>query len=230
MASRDMARRCQLARSQAAAVDFLAIHARLIAAPASPAPSLERSCPPEGVPHDTSAGCTADCSRLFLRRACRSTRLTSARQPTGTSAADWPEWRGNHRDGISTDRGSARQWPAGGPAAGLEGQAGWAADFPASSIARGRIFTMGDREDGQFVIALNLADGKELWSTRIGDVWEPQGYSGPALHARPSTAILVYVIGPHGDLVCLAAETRQGNLASQPAHRFRRQHALALGL
>ena len=38
---------------------------------------------------------------------------------------------------------------------------------------------MGDREGGEQVIALNLADGKELWSARIGEVWEPQGYAGP---------------------------------------------------
>ncbi len=78
--------------------------------------------------------------------------------------------------------------------------------FSSISISDGRIFTMGDREGGEQVIALNLADGKELWSARIGEVWEPQGYAGP--RATPTVdGNRVYALGPHGDLVCLDAAT-----------------------
>ena len=28
---------------------------------------------------------------------------------------DWPQWRGQKRDGISAERGLLKDWPAGGP-------------------------------------------------------------------------------------------------------------------
>ncbi|HVX61666.1 MAG TPA: serine/threonine protein kinase, partial [Pirellulales bacterium] len=31
------------------------------------------------------------------------------------SAADWPQWRGPNRDGISTEKGLLEKWPADGP-------------------------------------------------------------------------------------------------------------------
>ncbi|MBI3416163.1 MAG: hypothetical protein HY043_12770, partial [Verrucomicrobia bacterium] len=31
------------------------------------------------------------------------------------ASADWPQWRGPHRDGISTEKGLLQDWPAGGP-------------------------------------------------------------------------------------------------------------------
>jgi hypothetical protein len=34
---------------------------------------------------------------------------------TTALAADWPQWRGPTRDGISTETNLARQWPDAGP-------------------------------------------------------------------------------------------------------------------
>jgi outer membrane protein assembly factor BamB len=117
----------------------------------------------------------------------------------------WPQWRGDKRDGIAADTGLLDKWPAAGP------ELVWKATnlgsgFSSLSIADGRIYTMGDRADGQFVIALDLAGGKQLWATPIGDVWEPGGYAGPRCTPTVDGANL-YVLGPHGDLVCLNAAT-----------------------
>jgi outer membrane protein assembly factor BamB len=122
--------------------------------------------------------------------------------------ADWPQWRGPHRDAVSADTGLLRQWPKKGPplvwkATGL-GRA-----YSSVSVAGGRIFTMGDRpgragsrggED--FVIALNEADGKELWATRLADAWSDGPRCTPTVdHER------VYALAPQGSLVCLEAES-----------------------
>jgi outer membrane protein assembly factor BamB len=115
----------------------------------------------------------------------------------------WPQWRGAHRDGVADDTGLLTQWSAGGP------ELIWKASnlgrgFSSVAIAGGRIYTLGDRDDGQFVIALDLDSGKQLWATPIGDVWEPGGYAGPRCTPTVDGANL-YVVGPHGDLVCLEA-------------------------
>src|SRR4029079_16461869 len=121
------------------------------------------------------------------------------------SGSQWPQWRGPNRDGISNDTGLLTAWPKGGPHL-LWKIGGLGRGFSSLAVAGNRIYTMGDREDGEFVLAFNLADGKPLWSRRISDVWEPQGYAGP----RCSPTVdrnRVYVIGPHGDLVCLNADS-----------------------
>ena len=33
----------------------------------------------------------------------------------GTWAADWPQWRGPRRDGVSQETGLLKEWPRGGP-------------------------------------------------------------------------------------------------------------------
>ncbi len=129
--------------------------------------------------------------------------VAADKRPTSSARVSWPTWRGPDRDGNSSESGLLSKWPAGGPKvvwkAGNLGHG-----FSSLSIAHGCIFTMGDRDGGQFVIALDLDSGKELWSTRIGDEWEPGGYAGP--RCTPTVdGNLVYVLGPHGDLVCLQA-------------------------
>ncbi|HYO15469.1 MAG TPA: PQQ-binding-like beta-propeller repeat protein [Thermoanaerobaculia bacterium] len=118
--------------------------------------------------------------------------------------AEWPQWRGPNRDGISKDSGLLTQWPQTGPplawkASGLGG------GFSSLAISGGRIFTLGDREGAQRLIALSGTDGKILWTTRIGPVWEDQ-FAGP--RSTPTVdGDRVYALGTEGDLVCVEAAT-----------------------
>ena len=119
----------------------------------------------------------------------------------GTDTPFWPQWRGPNRDDISPDTGLLKQWPEEGPPLAWKHE-GIGAGFSSVTIDHGRIFTMGDRDDAQWVFALALDDGAELWKAKVGEPWDPTGYSGP----RCSPTIdgdLVYALGTHGDLVCL---------------------------
>lgn len=120
---------------------------------------------------------------------------------------DWPQWRGPHRDDLSTDTGLLKKWTDGGPP--LVWQAhGLGAGFSSVAISGNRIYTMGDRTDGQYVLALNLADGKTVWATRIGEVWDDSGAPGP--RGTPSVdGDSLYAIGTDGEVVALDAATGQ---------------------
>ena len=72
---------------------------------------------------------------------------------------EWPQWRGARRDGISTETGLLKQWPADGPAQ-LWKTNGLGNGYSTVSITKGRIFTMGLKGNREFVIALDAADGK----------------------------------------------------------------------
>lgn len=140
------------------------------------------------------------CASLALTTYAADTRPKDRR----ANDSDWPQWRGSRQDGISADTGLLHAWPSGGPEL-LWKAAGLGKGFSSVSLVGDRIYTMGDRNGGEFAICLSRADGKQLWSARIGDEWEPNGYSGP--RCTPTVdGKRVYVIGPHGDLVCLATQ------------------------
>jgi outer membrane protein assembly factor BamB len=125
-------------------------------------------------------------------------------------AADWPGWRGPNRDGLSPETGLLKQWPADGPQLVWQSK-GLGAGFSSLSIAGNRMFTMGDHQGdpssaGQYVEALNLADGSLVWSTKIGPVWEDDDTGGP--RGTPSVdGESVYAMGTEGELVCLDIST-----------------------
>jgi outer membrane protein assembly factor BamB len=131
-----------------------------------------------------------------------STVLVSA--APDSRSGEWPQWRGPNRDGVSKDTGLLTQWPASGPPLAWKAT-GLGAGFSSLAIAGGKIFTLGDREGSQQLIALNGNDGKILWTTRVGPVWEDQ-FLGP--RSTPTVdGNRVYALGTEGDLVAVDAAT-----------------------
>ncbi|HYN10161.1 MAG TPA: PQQ-binding-like beta-propeller repeat protein [Vicinamibacterales bacterium] len=122
------------------------------------------------------------------------------------AGGNWPQWRGPQRDGVSTETGLLTSWPQGGPKR-LFMASGLGRGFSSVAVTGGRIYTMGDRRDGQYVLALDEETGKQIWATRIGGVHEdPDGFGG----ARGTPTIdgeLLYAIGTDGSLVCLESAT-----------------------
>jgi outer membrane protein assembly factor BamB len=119
-------------------------------------------------------------------------------------AADWPQWRGPLRDGVSRESGLLSAWPAGGPKLVLTAT-GLGDGFSSVAVTGGRIFTMGDVAGGQHVIALGQKDGRPLWKARVGPTWDDD-YGGP----RGTPTIdgdLLYAVGTEGDVVCLEVAT-----------------------
>lgn len=140
------------------------------------------------------------------------------------SAADWPQWRGPNRDGVSKETGLLKAWPKAGPkllwktdqaGGGLSGMA----------VVGGVVYTMGARGKATFgpkpkelvvggieEYALAFDDkGKELWATKIGLVhdWKGNQWSrGP--NATPAvTGDHVVVQTSKGVVACL---TKKGEL------------------
>jgi outer membrane protein assembly factor BamB len=80
----------------------------------------------------------------------------------GPAAAEWPQWRGPARDGVSPATGWSKQWPAEGLPKRWTARAGLGVSSPV--IAGGRVITHGnDRAGTDAVVAWNAADGAESW-------------------------------------------------------------------
>lgn len=120
-------------------------------------------------------------------------------------AGEWPQWRGPNRDGISKETGLLKQWPADGPPLVWKAT-GAGRGYSTMSIANGRLFTMGLRGDREYVIAFDIATGKEAWATPHGTPFRNDRGDGPRGTPTVDGATL-YALGGNGDLSSLDART-----------------------
>jgi outer membrane protein assembly factor BamB len=133
-------------------------------------------------------------------------------------AGDWPQWRGPGRDARSPETGLLAQWPETGPPL-LWRSAGFGAGYSSLAVAGGRIFTMGDIGEDQFLIAASDEDGRVLWKQRVGPAWTEEMFGGsrgtPTVDGKR-----VYALGIDGDLLCAEAETGKALWRVSLAERF----------
>ncbi|PWU15473.1 MAG: polyvinylalcohol dehydrogenase [Verrucomicrobia bacterium] len=126
----------------------------------------------------------------------------------GVAAAattDWPQWRGPEHNDLCSETGLLKDWPASGPP--LVWKAKGLGDGYSAVVAVGdRLYTAGDKRESSFVLALNTADGKIVWSTKLGKVGavgSPE-FEGP--RGTPTVSgDLVFVLGQWGDFACYKA-------------------------
>src|SRR5262245_48589395 len=101
--------------------------------------------------------------------------------PPAQVATDWPGWRGPDRTGVSAEKGLLPAWPKEGPKL-LWTATGLGRGYAAPAVVGRRLFILGTKgDDEEYVRALSVEDGKELWATRVGKVGENSGpsYPGP---------------------------------------------------
>src|SRR6188508_667126 len=85
------------------------------------------------------------------------------------AAADWPQWQGPDRTRISKETGLLKEWPTGGPRLVWTG-ANLGTGYGSMAVAGDRVYLQGARGPSSVVIALNRADGKEVWAKSLGPV------------------------------------------------------------
>lgn len=121
------------------------------------------------------------------------------------AAGDWPQWRGPNRDGISKESGLLKQWAPEGPPLVWKAT-GAGGGYSSFAVAGGRIYTMGLRGAREFVIAFDVATGKEVWATAHGGAFRNDRGDGPRGTPTVDGATL-YALGGNGDLSAMDAKT-----------------------
>ncbi len=128
-----------------------------------------------------------------------------AHQAMAQPSANWPQWRGPNRDGVSKETGLLKEWPAEGPALVWKAS-GAGRGYSSFAISNGKLYTMGLRGDREFVIAFDVATGKEAWATAHGSAFHNDRGDGP--RGTPTVdGERIYTLGGAGDLSCLDART-----------------------
>jgi outer membrane protein assembly factor BamB len=137
--------------------------------------------------------------------------IASASGGVSTSqAANWPQWRGPQRNGISQETGLLTEWPEGGPTL-LWQKPDLGGGYSTPAVVGNRLYILGSAGlDNEFVQALNVEkNGEPIWKRRVGNVGEPE-QRPPYPGARSTPTVdgdRLYVLGSDGDLLCLNAES-----------------------
>jgi hypothetical protein len=121
------------------------------------------------------------------------------------SRDDWPQWRGPNRDGVSAERGLLKSWPASGPPLAWRA-AGAGEGYSSFAVSGDRLYTLGARQTSEYVMAFNVADGKKLWETRLGNRFTNDRGDGP--RGTPTVdGTRLYAYGASGDIAALDLAT-----------------------
>jgi outer membrane protein assembly factor BamB len=127
-------------------------------------------------------------------------------------AGAWPQFRGPNRDDISSETGLLKEWPKDGPKLLWEVK-GAGRGYASPAIVDGKIFTLGDGpstadDKDEYVTCFNEADGKQLWKTKTGQAWNSGQPNWQSSRSTPTVdGELLYVLTPHGNLICLETAT-----------------------
>lgn len=118
---------------------------------------------------------------------------------------DWPQWRGPDRTGVSKEKGLLKAWPKDGPKL-LWTYRETDQGFSGPAVVGNILYILGTRDDKEeAVIAIDIEKGKELWSHKIGPIFDFQGNTwGAGPRSTPTVdGNMLYVLGAQGNLVCL---------------------------
>jgi outer membrane protein assembly factor BamB len=134
------------------------------------------------------------------------------------NGADWPQWRGPNRDGISNETGLLTHWPQGGPNAVWKTN-GLGEGYSSLAIVGGRIYTQGQRGRQEFVTAYDVKTGKKLWETPTSGSYSNDRGDGP----RGTPTIdgdRLYAMTGDGVVVCLDTATGKAIWSENVAQKY----------
>jgi outer membrane protein assembly factor BamB len=119
-------------------------------------------------------------------------------------AADWPQWRGPERNGISMEKGLLSAWPADGPTLRWK-RTDLGIGYSSPAISKGVIYIQSTNGNAEVTLALSEQTGETLWSKEIGKVGVNKGPQYPGTRATPTVdGDRVYSLASDGELNCLA--------------------------
>jgi outer membrane protein assembly factor BamB len=122
-----------------------------------------------------------------------------------STATDWPQWRGPHRDGVSADTGLLPSWPDDL----LQRRKRWehktGEGFSSVVVAGGRAYTLFQDGDSEAVVCWDAVTGDERWRFRYRCHYVNGFGSGP--RSTPTVdGDRVYTVGGTGLMHCLKTE------------------------
>jgi outer membrane protein assembly factor BamB len=130
--------------------------------------------------------------------------LTAGLIAAALRADDWPQWRGPERTEVSKEKGLLKEWPKDGPKLLWETKE-LGRGYSTPAVVGDRIYLMTNTKDEESAVALDVKDGKPVWSRTIGKVGTNTPMAPyPGTRSTPTVdGDRIYVLSSDGDLACL---------------------------
>ena len=122
------------------------------------------------------------------------------------AAADWPQWRGPRRDGVSTESGLSVDWADGAPTELWTRAIG--EGFSGVSVVGDRVYTMAGQGDDEVVLCLDALAGEDIWRARVDRKFTEGHGNGPRSTPTVHDGV-VYALSAWGALA--AVDARYGD-------------------
>ena len=127
--------------------------------------------------------------------------VTAVVASSALTAADWPQWRGPNRDGVSAETGLLTQWPVGGPPA-IWTAHGLGRGYGSVAVRGDHVFVQGTEGGSSVVFCLRRQDGGKVWSRALGRSLDQDKGGGP--RGTPTVdGDVLFALSEAGDLACL---------------------------
>jgi outer membrane protein assembly factor BamB len=117
---------------------------------------------------------------------------------------DWPQFRGPNLDGKSSETGIIKSWETKAPELLWMGE-GMGKGYAGVAVVGDRIYTTGNLQAGQGVVAVNAKDGKVLWSTVLTET-VPKHMSAGSRCTPTVVGDHLWVTTSNGSIACLTTE------------------------
>lgn len=126
-------------------------------------------------------------------------------------AADWPQWRGPLRNAQSDESLASTDWKT-NPPKHLWTTSGFGEGYASVSVVNGTLYTVGNTDGGQSVIAAKADDGSILWK-KVLTASNPE-HKHEGSRCTPSVdGDRLYVVTSDGSIACL--KSANGDLVWQ---------------
>jgi outer membrane protein assembly factor BamB len=140
---------------------------------------------------------------IFLVAFAASAAPSWAAEPT--DSGDWAQFFGPRRDGISLEKRFNLDWKARKPKELWKAPIG--AGFSSVTCVGDRLYTLASRDKRDYVVCLDVANGKELWTVDLAPAYRDKQGQGAGPRATPTYHQgKLYCLHPMGDLCCLNAK------------------------
>ncbi|MCU0915075.1 MAG: PQQ-like beta-propeller repeat protein [Planctomycetes bacterium] len=140
-------------------------------------------------------------------------------------SADCPRFRGPAGDGVFSDTGLLRTWPAGGPKLAWTAQ-GLGQGYSSATVVRGTIYVTGMDDQKQGCLFAFALDGSPKWKTPYGPELEKRGPAVAGTRGTPTVdGDQVFLVTGFGKLVTFDALKGQALRTIDLPERFRAKQA-----
>ncbi|HZL36135.1 MAG TPA: PQQ-binding-like beta-propeller repeat protein [Tepidisphaeraceae bacterium] len=113
-------------------------------------------------------------------------------------ADDWPNYRGPHHDGTSSETGWTTQWPPQGPPVLWKANVG--TGLSSFAVGGGRAYTAGNTDNTDTIFCLDSNTGKVIWKHSYPSDLGAKFFDGGTTATPTLDNKRLYVIGRWGDL------------------------------